>query len=138
MSRGISLLELLIVLVIVSVVGALALPAYRQYMLRINRTEAMIALMRLQGAEESFFQRRNAYTANIFAEPPGGLGLPATIANRYQLSVAVAADGQTYIATATPAPGGGQEADKDCLAFSVDVRGRRAVSGTRDARFCWR
>ncbi|MEO8017904.1 MAG: type IV pilin protein [Pseudomonadota bacterium] len=138
MSRGISLLELLIVLVIVGIIGALVLPGYRQYLLRINRTEAMTALMQVQGAEESFYQRHNTYTGNIFAAPPGGLAMPASIANRYRLSVAVATDGQTYIATATPAPGGAQEADEDCLAFSVDARGRRAVSGTRGARYCWK
>jgi type IV pilus assembly protein PilE len=138
MPRGITLLELLIVLVVVGILGALALPGYRQYMLRINRTEAMTALLQLQGTEESFYLQHRMYTDNIAAAPPAGLGLSASSSIRYQLSVAVAADGQTYIATATPVPGGGQEADQDCLAFSIDARGRRAVSGARDTRYCWK
>jgi type IV pilus assembly protein PilE len=138
-SRGITLLELLVVLVLIGIVAALALPGYRQHVLRVHRTEAMTALLQLQLAEEKFYLRHNQYTANIAAAPPAGLGLSADSAsNRYLLSVALAADAQTFIATATPAPGGGQDADLECLAFSVDARGRRAVSGARDARYCWK
>lgn len=138
-SRGFTLLELLIVLVLVGVVAALALPGFRQQMARVHRTEAMTALLQLQSAEEKFYLRHSAYTANIPDAPPSGLGMPTvTSSNKYVLSVAVADDGQTFIATASPTPTGGQEADLECLAFSIDARGRRAVSGTRDARHCWR
>ena len=127
--RGVTLLELLVVLVLVSVVAALALPAYRQQMIRVHRTEAMIALLELQSAEEKHYLRHNTYTADI----------PLTRnSDRYSLSIAIASDGQSFIATATPTPGGGQQADHDCLAFSIDAQGRRAVSGTRDARHCWK
>ena len=127
--RGVTLLELLVVLVLVSLVAALALPAYRSQMVRVHRTDAMIALMELQNAEEKFYLRHNTYTADI----------PLTSnTNKYVLSIAVAADGQSFIATATPTPEGGQLADHECLAFSIDARGRRAVSGTRDARSCWK
>jgi type IV pilus assembly protein PilE len=137
--RGFTLLELLIVLVLVGVVAALALPGFRQQMARVHRTEAMTALLQLQGAEEKFYLRHNAYTSNISDAPPAGLGIPtATSSNRYLLSIAIADDRQSFIATAAPALGGGQEADLECLAFSIDARGRRAVSGTRDARHCWK
>jgi type IV pilus assembly protein PilE len=139
MSRGITLLELLIVLVVIGIIAALTLPTYRQYMFRVHRTEAMTALLQLQSAEERFYLRQARYADNVAAAPPAGLGVPAASASgKYLLSVAVATDGQSYIAIATPAPGGGQDADQDCLAFSVDAHGRRAVSGARDARYCWR
>ena len=138
-SRGFSLLEMLIVLVLVGVVGALALPGFRRQMTRVHRTEAMIALLQLQSAEEKFYLRHNAYTSDLTTAPPGGLGIPTTtISNKYLLSIAVADDGQTFIATAAPTPTGGQDADQECLAFSIDARGRRAVSGSRDARHCWK
>jgi type IV pilus assembly protein PilE len=137
-SRGITLLELLVVLVLVGIVAALALPGYRQQMIRVHRTEALIALLELQTAEEKYFLRHNVYTGELSAAPPAGLGLTAGNSNLYLLSIAVAIDGQSFIATATPNPEGGQAADSECLAFSIDARGRRAVSGTRDVRYCWR
>jgi type IV pilus assembly protein PilE len=135
--RGITLFELLIVLVVLGIVAAFALPAYRQHMLRVNRTEAMTALLELQSAEETFYLRHGAFTASTEAAPPDGLGLVNT-SNKYTVAVALAADGQSYIASATPTASGGQEADRECLAFSVDARGRRAVSGTADTQRCWK
>lgn len=138
-SRGITLLELLVVLVLVAIVASLALPAFRQQMMRVHRTEAIIALLELQNAEEKYFLRHNAYTSELSAAPPIGLGLAtASSSNRYLLSIALALDGQSFIATATATPGGAQAEDHECLAFSIDARGRRAVSGTRDARYCWK
>jgi type IV pilus assembly protein PilE len=138
MSRGVTLLELLTVLAIVSVVATLALPAYRQHVLRVHRSEAMLALLQVQSAEEKFYLRHGTYGDDIFSAAPGGLGVSATVTSRYQLSVALAADGQSFIATAAPTSDGGQAADLECLAFSIDARGRRAVSGARDARQCWK
>src|SRR6187399_3790766 len=108
-------------------------------MIRVHRTDAMISLLELQNAEEKFFLRYNVYTSDILAAPPTGLGLAtASSSNKYSLSIAVASDGQSFIATATPTPGGGQAVDGECLAFSIDARGRRAVSGTRDTGQCWK
>ena len=138
-SRGITLLEMLAVVLLVGIIAALALPGYRQQMRRVYRTEAMIALLELQNAEEKYFLRHNAYSGNISAAPPAGLGLAtSSSSNKYFLSIAVASDGHSFIATATPTAEGGQASDLECLAFSIDARGRRAVSGNRDVRYCWK
>jgi len=135
--RGITVFELLIVLTIAGIIAAVAVPSYRRHTLRVHRAEAMTALLQLQSAEESHYLRHSVYTARIDAGPPEGLGLPAaSTSNKYTLAIALAADGQSYIATATPA--GGQEADTGCLAFSIDARGRRAVSGADGVQRCWR
>ena len=42
------MLELLVVLVLIGIIAALALPGYRQQMIRVHRTEAMIALLELR------------------------------------------------------------------------------------------
>jgi len=137
--RGITLFELLVVMLLVGIIAAFAFPAYRQHLVRVHRAEAMTALLQLQSAEESHYLRHGIYTANVTAAPPAGLGLlSSSAANRYALSVALAADGQSFIATASPTPGGGQLADYECLAFSIDARGRRAASGTGNTQRCWK
>jgi type IV pilus assembly protein PilE len=134
--RGFTLFELLVVLVVLGILATVALPAYRQHVLRVNRSGAMTLLLGLQEAEERHYLRHDHYTASIEAAPPEGLGLPAGASNRYTLTVSLAADGQSYIATASPV--GAQTADLECLAFSIDARGRRAVTGAGGVRRCWR
>ena len=135
--RGFTLFELLIVLVVVGILATVALPSYRRYALRVNRFEAMTLLLDLQNAEERHYLRHGHYTASMEAAPPAGLGLPvASESNKYTLAVSLALDGQSYIATASPV--GTQAADLECQAFSIDARGRRAVTGTGGVRRCWR
>src|SRR5262245_9402972 len=122
--RGVTLLEILVVLVLVGVIGALALPAYRQHMVRVNRTEATTTLYDIASAEERFYLRQGRYTDDVAAAPPAGLGIAAGESHRYSFSVALADDGQTFIASATPRRGGGQEADGECLGIPVGPRGQ--------------
>jgi type IV pilus assembly protein PilE len=136
--RGVTLLEVLVVMLIAGILAALALPAYRQHLVRVNRSQATTLLYEIAAAQERFYLRHGSYTGNLGSAAPLGLGLTVNTSTRYSFTVALAADGQTYIASATPVRGGGQDADGECLVFSIDQRGRRAVSGTRDTAFCWR
>jgi type IV pilus assembly protein PilE len=135
--RGFTMFELLVVVLMAGILAALAMPAYRHQVLRVNRSEAMTLLLQVQGAEESHYLRHDTYTATIEEAPPLGLGMSATSAtNKYRVAIALASDGQSYIATASPM--GIQSQDLECQAFSIDARGRRAVTGSAEAQRCWR
>jgi type IV pilus assembly protein PilE len=137
--RGVTLLELLIALVVIGILASITVPAYRQYVRRVHRVDATVALQDLLAAQERFHLRHGAYSSNPAAAPPAGLGSGSiSPGGKYSLTVALSADGQSFIATATPTREGGQAADTECLAFSVDQRGRRAVSGSGDVDSCWR
>jgi type IV pilus assembly protein PilE len=125
------------VLVVVAILGALAAPTYQRHLLRVNRIEGVAALQQLLAAQERFYLRHGRYTADASSPPPAGLGLNVTT-GRYLLAISLAADGQTFIATASPSPAGGQSRDQECLAFSMDQRGRRAISGSGAVENCWR
>ena len=49
---GFTLIELMIVIVIVAVLAAIAMPSYRQYVLRSHRTEATRTLLNVAVAQE--------------------------------------------------------------------------------------
>ncbi len=135
--QGVTLLELLIVVVMIGLLATIAVPSYRQYSMRAQRTEAKTALLRLAANQERFYLQNNTYTDNLVA-----LGFPAGVSDKgvYTLAVPVA-DTDTYRATAVPTPGGGQNgvgmsADADCALFSIDAQGVRAAAPDPNSQ-CW-
>src|SRR5688572_12763220 len=100
---GVTLMELLTVIVILGVISAIAVPSYRNYLVRTNPSDAKSALMQIQAKQEKFYIQNNAYTDDLATKPPNGLVMAELTANRYySLEVDLAADGQGYTATATP------------------------------------
>ncbi len=82
--RGVTLIELITVMVIVSILAAIAIPGYRQQMLRTNRTNAKTALTQTAQNLERCFTRTNTYV--------GCVALPFTTPEgNYQISEAAAA-----------------------------------------------
>jgi len=129
---GMSLIELLVVMVVVGILAAIAYPSYRQYVVRTNRTDAKAALEQGRQVLERCFTRFNAYDAadcEVDFDPP--VTLPS---GTYRIS-AVLAPG-TFVLTATPQ--GAQAADDArCGNFTLNELGQRGVSGTDTAAQCW-
>jgi type IV pilus assembly protein PilE len=139
-----TLIELMTVCVVLGILASIAVPSYRQYLLRSQRTDAKTALLQLQSAQEKFYLSNNAYLidpAKIATAPPAGLGLTTTSSNGYY-SITVAAgtsgDSQTFVATATAIAGKGQSDDKKCTGFTIRDTGARGASGPGGVDYCWR
>ena len=62
--RGFTLVELIVAMVILSILAAIAIPSYSQYVLKSHRTEAKSALLDAASLEERFFSTSNLYTNN--------------------------------------------------------------------------
>jgi type IV pilus assembly protein PilE len=133
-------MELMVVVVIIGVLAAIAVPSYRRYLLRTQRSEAKIALLQLQTAEEKFYLQNNAFTDKVKDASPTGLGLPMTTeTGKYAITVKLGDEAQTFEATAAPATGGGQTDDKECKSFTINNLGKRGIDGgSKDAQYCWR
>jgi type IV pilus assembly protein PilE len=131
---GITLIELMVVVLIVGILSAIAYPSYRQSVLKSNRTEAKVAMMQMAQALEKCFTRFGEYNnpgCATFASVPAD-GRP-TEGGNYRLSFA-AIDDVSFTIRATPQ--GGQAADTVCGNLQLDQSGKRE-SGARDLKTCW-
>ena len=64
-TSGFTLIELLIVVTVVGILAAIAVPSYNDYVLRANRAAGKAAVMRIAGQQESFFTDRKQYATAL-------------------------------------------------------------------------
>lgn len=57
-SHGFNLIELMVTIVIISILAAVALPSYRGYVTKSNRTDGTSALLRLMDLQERYFSNQ--------------------------------------------------------------------------------
>ena len=146
MMYGVTLVELMVVIVILGIIAAFAVPGYRQYMMRANRTDATTALLRIAAAQERWFIANGQYAttaAELQNSPPAGLGFNSTERGFYNLNVRPAAGGPAvgYTVLATPVAGERQADDEQCQGFAVNERGQRQATdggGGDTTDECWR
>ncbi len=105
---GVTLIELVVVIVIIGILAAIAIPSYRQYVIRSQRSDAKEAILRLATAQEKFYLQNNRYAIDDERDdaPPAGLGIDNSERGWYTLAVVEptdvddATDGFTVRATA--------------------------------------
>ena len=133
-SAGMTLIELMIVVAIVALLASIAVPSYRQYVLRANRTEATTALLQLAAAQEKFYLQNNTYATNDLIDdaPPAGLGLSATTARGYYTLAIGGGDAAGFTATATAT--GSQAIDSTCASFTINQSGAKSATSSD----CWK
>jgi len=142
--HGITLLELMIVLAIVSIIATFAYPSYTQYVVNTKRTAATSTLLQIADRQQQFFMDNKRYANDLtdlgFSANPlfvASDGAPAAAGDTdtvYVFGLANVA-ATTYIAVAAPLAGQ-LKRDTDCGTLTLTQAGARGATGTADD--CWR
>lgn len=135
--RGMTLIELMVVVAIIGILAAIAYPSYTAYIRKTRRADAKVALTSTAQQLERCYTRYNAYNDGAC-----GAALPYNTQNgTYTIDAdpaAVPTPGvvaQSFALIATPI--GDQAKDTACAAFKLNQAGVRDVSGTQGAANCW-
>jgi len=152
-NRGFTLIELLLVVGLIGILAAIAIPSYQDSVRRGVRSAAVNGLMDLANRQEQFYLNNRTYTdsmANlgytaglvfdnsgdsaVALDNSGGLVASGSNQRVYFLEIDVA-DATSYTLQAIPQLS--QAADTECGTLGLANTGARTETGTGTATDCW-
>ncbi len=155
-ATGFTLIEVMIAVAIVGILATIAVPSYKIYVERANRTVAKTALADVISRQNSFYVDRKRYATTfsklgwsadtLYLNREGTLSESSDPTNSiYEVKMAGDAANTTCPASGSATAGGftvvakpinGQVNDKRCATMCMSSTGIKSASGT-DAANCW-
>jgi type IV pilus assembly protein PilE len=126
--RGFTLIEVIVVMTMLAILAAIAIPNYSDYVLRSHRSSAQSFVADIASRQAQFFLDRRTYAATVAAL---NLTAPPELAARYAFAInVVAGPPPGFTVTATPT---GSQVNDRCGALTINQAGAKGAAGTR----CW-
>lgn len=121
--KGFSLIELMIVVVIVGILAAVAIPSYQNYVVKGNRAAAQAFMMDVASREKQYLLDARVYATDLATL---GVTAPADVSKHYTITInAPAGTPPSFTITATPTSSQ-QTADG---ALTLDSSGEKLPAG---------
>ena len=120
---GFTLIEVMIVVAIVAILSAIAIPSYSEYVIRSRITDGIAGLAGMRVKMEQYFQDNRSYAATPAACIPGSIA-PLPTANHFSFACSDLAQ-STYTITAT----GTGPMDK--FVYTLDQNNARVTTGVK-------
>lgn len=117
LQNGFTLPEIMIVVALVGILAAIAMPSYSSYMIRGNRAAAQAFMLDVASREKQYLLDARAYTSSLVTL---GVTAPTDVSRNYTIAIclnpvvaqcATAATPPYFNITATPVVGGKQASD---------------------------
>lgn len=124
--QGFTLIEVMVVVVIVAILAAVAIPSYRNHLIRTNRAAAEAFMLKVANTEEQYILDARTYTKTLST---GGLNLttPTDVGANYSFSIQInTAFTPGYAITATPT-GPQATGDTTCGIIALDQTGSKGA-----------
>ncbi|MBA57220.1 MAG: pilus assembly protein PilE [Pseudomonadales bacterium] len=139
-NKGFTLVELMIVVAIIGIIAAFALPAYNQHVQKTRRADARSALQEAAARQERIYTESNSYTGDLTKLVTNADG-QSSPEGYYDISVALSCSrtvgGTSYSScfTLTATAKGQQANDTQCATFTLTHAGVK--SSTPAGGDCW-
>ncbi|MGE0372408.1 MAG: type IV pilin protein [Gammaproteobacteria bacterium] len=117
-NRGFTLIELVMVIAIVGILMAIAIPSYNNSTTKARRADGQTALMDVMVRQERFYTENNTYTTNLAALPAQA----ASPEGYYTIAAAACGTGIDSCVVLTATPGAAQSSDG---ALTLNSRGQK-------------
>ena len=133
--QGFTLIEVMIVVAIIGILSAIAMPSYTEYIRRGHRSEARASLLQMAQWMERAATANGVYPTATDNAAPVAAALASVQKERY--TVTMASTALTFTVTATAK--GAQVKDK-CGDYTLDQAGTRGAKGETTGALvseCW-
>ena len=130
--RGLTLMELMIVVAIVGIIAAIAYPSYQDSVRKSRRSDAKQAVTDVAARLEQYYISNKSYVSDITKL---GYSDANSKEGYYTLAIAAPTGGTLvtgYVVTATPTSKGGQNQDAACPTLTLASSGARTPTSG-----CW-
>ena len=134
--QGFTIIEILIVVAIVGILAAIAIPSYSQYMTQTRRLDAKAFLQEAAGEEVCFFSDNNRYATTMQELGYGDQDTQDSPDGHYTVSIDNLVP-TSFTLTAEVVSTGLQANDDKCGNLTLDSTGLKGATGTSGVDGCW-